>query len=288
MNPEIKRYLEEHGATYTPEALRKGLLDAGYDPAEVDAAIGGWQVGRAGFEAGGEDRRTFGRWAILLHLGAVVAVFLSIVALKGTTAIGLALLGCGVLAIALLIGWAISTLIGRALLPGTGVIVALLVPAISAFVLGGSCFALLASAISTPPREGTVDLEILAPRAFEGSGRAFCYIDGGSSGVNVNSEPLGRLDGKEVRVYLSRYGNDPNNPVPATSTDVSVFLEAIEEGQVPEGFGVIFSTTLEVEVAPDGLSGTIQFDGLASEPVEGPGEQPSPEVISGSVSWNCE
>jgi hypothetical protein len=47
MNPAIKRYLEDHGSTYTPEALRKGLLDAGYDPGEVEAALAAFASGRA-------------------------------------------------------------------------------------------------------------------------------------------------------------------------------------------------------------------------------------------------
>ena len=44
----------------------------------------------------------------------------------------------------------------------------------------------------------------------------------------------------------------------------------------------------EVDAAPDALTGTLRFEGLASEPLEGPGEQPTPEEISGSVNWNCE
>ena len=288
MNPAIKRYLEEHGATYTREALRKGLLDAGYDPAEVDAALGSWDAQRVASRPGANDQGWFFTWAFLLHLGVLIAVFLLIVALKGTSSAGTGLLGCAVLSVFLLIGWVISTLIGRALVPATGVGVALVAPAITAVVLGGSCFALLSSAIGTPPREGTVDLEILAPRAFEGSGSASCYVDGASVAVQVNSEPLGTLDGKSVSVYLSWYGDDPNNPEPASSTSLSVLLDATAEGQVPESFGVIFSTSLDVDAAPDALTGTIQFDGLASEPAVGPGEQPTPEVISGSVRWNCE
>jgi hypothetical protein len=289
VNPEIKRYLDEHGATYTPEALRKGLLDAGYDPAEVDAALQAWRSERAGPQPDAEGRRTFSRWALWLHVAAVVAVFVLLVALKGTNAIGLALLGCAVLSVALLIGWAISSFIGRLLLPGTGAAVALIVPAISALALGGSCFALMSSAIGTPPREGRVDLQILAPRAFDGSATAFCYVNPGIAGVEVNSQPLGTFDGKSVIVYVSWYANDPNNPAPASSTSISIFFEARAEGQVPESFGVIFSTVLEVDVAPDALSGTIGFDGLASEPTGELG-QPSttPETISGSVSWNCE
>ena len=285
MNPEIKRYLEEHGATYTPEALRKGLLDAGYDPAEIDIALSGWNAG----EASGPEavrKRTFGQWALRLHIASLVGVFLLLVALKGTTAIGLALLGCAVLGVALVIGWLISSAIGRALLPHGGVFIALVVPAISAILLGGSCFALLSSAISTPPRQGTVDLEILAPRAFVGSGAANCSTGGGIIGVNVSSQPLGTLDGKQVSVYVSWYRDDPNNPAPASSTSVSVLLDTHAEGDGSESFSAIFSTQFQVDAAPDALTGVIRFTGLASEPRE-PITTPSPEVISGTVSWDC-
>jgi hypothetical protein len=285
MDPAIKGYLDEHGATYTRDALRASLVAAGHDPAAVDAALAEWEADRARGGADPERGRTFSRWAIRLHVAAVVAVFILLIVLKGIPAIGLAVLGCAVLAVALVIGWAISSLIGRALLPATGVILALVVPAISALILGGTCFALLNSLIGTPPRDGTVDLEIIAPRAFEGSGDAFCYVGGGS--VQVNSQPLGTLDGKTVSVYLTWYRDDPNNPVPATSTSISVLLDATKEGVLPESFGVIFSTNIDVQVAPNTLSGTVKFDGLSSEPTGAPGEPSSPQEISGSVSWNC-
>lgn len=287
MNPEIKRYLDDHGATYTRDALRASLIDAGHDPAAVDAALVQWEATRTGTGADPERRRTFGRWAIGLHAAALVAVFILIVFLKGTTAVGLALLGCAVLGVALVIGWVISSLIGRALLPSAGVILALVVPAISALLLGGTCFALLNTAIGTPPRQGTVHLEILAPRAFDGSGDASCYVGGGSAGVQVNSQSLGTLDGKPVSASLGWYGDDPNNPAPGSSTSISVFLDATGEGEGPVFFSVIFSTKLEVDPAPDGLTGTIRFEGLAAEPTGAPGQPSTPEVISGSVSWDC-
>jgi len=286
VKPEIKRYLDEHGATYTRDALRASLIEAGHDSAAVDAALTEWEAERTGTSADPEQRRTFGRWAMGLHVAALLAVFVILVALKGTTAIGLALLGCAVLGVAMVIGWAISSLIGRALLLRAGVIAALVVPAVSALILGGTCFALLSASIGTPPRDGTVDLEVLAPRAFDGSGSASCYV--GSGSVQVNSQPLGTLDGKTVSVYLSWYGDDPNNPAPASSTSISLLLDATREGIIPESFGVIFSTRLEVDVAPDALTGTIRFEGLASEPTGAPGQPSTPEVISGSVNWTCE
>ena len=38
MDPEIIRYILEHRTVYTPEAIRRRLVESGHDPAEVDAA----------------------------------------------------------------------------------------------------------------------------------------------------------------------------------------------------------------------------------------------------------
>jgi type IV secretory pathway VirB2 component (pilin) len=212
MNPEIKAYLDEHGATYTPEALRRALVDAGHDPATVDLALREWQANRAGSDHSKEDRRTFGRWAFALHLGALVAMFALVVLLKGTTAIGLAVIAAVVLGIALLIGWAISSLIGRALLPRVGLVIALVVPLISALALSGTCVALMNASIPTPPRNGSLHLQILPPRTFDRTGMAACYLREGGGGVEVNSQELGTLDGKGVGVNLAWYGNGGSTP----------------------------------------------------------------------------
>ena len=63
MDPEIKRYLDAHGTTYTPEALRRGLLEAGYDPAEVDAALLTWHAPAANPATTVSDGRRFWPWA---------------------------------------------------------------------------------------------------------------------------------------------------------------------------------------------------------------------------------
>jgi hypothetical protein len=289
MNPEIRRYLDEHGATYTPEALRRGLLDAGYDPGQVDTALLEWGAERTGTSSRQRDRRTFGLWALGLHVGALVATFALLILLKGTTAIGIATISAVVLAIALLLGGSLTWLIGRAILPSTGVTIALIVPAISALVLGGSCFALLYGSIQPPPLAGSAHLQVAPPRTFDGSGTAACWVTDDGGTVLVNADSLGTLDGKMVGVSLSVYGiGGATGPIPASGTELSVFLNPKSETGRPEGFGVIFSTRLEVDAAANGLSGTIQFEGLASEPLEGPGGQPTLQEISGSVSWNCE
>jgi hypothetical protein len=288
MNPEIKAYLDEHGATYTPEALHRALVDAGHDPATVDLALREWQANRAGSDHSKEDRRTFGRWAFALHLGALVAMFALVVLLKGTTAIGLAVIAAFVLGIALLIGWAISSLIGRALLPRVGLMIALIVPLISALALSGTCVALMNASIPTPPRNGSMQLQILPPRTFDGTGVAACYLREGGGGVEVNSQELGTLDGKGVGVNLSWYGDGSSSPKDLSRTFLSIFLNSSSETELPESYSTVPSTRLEVRAAADSLSGTMQFEGLAAEPIERPAGEATPEPISGSVSWTCE
>jgi len=290
MDPAIKRYLDEHGATYTPEALRRGLLDAGYDAVTVSAALKEWQAAQAaqGLDPGGQ--RTFSRWALRLHLAALAATFVVLLILKGTPNLGLIVLAAVVLGVTLIIGWAVSSFFGRMLLPRAGVGVALILPTISALVLGGACFALINGSIHEPPRDGTVRLRILAPLAFDGSGAAFCYVAAGSIGVEVNSQELGTLDGKGVTVYLTWYGTpDPALPQHASDASVSVLLEPPPaDGKLPVSFTTIFSTRITVDAAPDSLSGTMQFEGLVPEPTEpSPAESP-PAPISGSVTWSCE
>lgn len=285
MNAEIERYLDEHGATYTPEALRKGLLEAGHEPAAIDAAMREWQARRISGSTTSDDRRRFGRWAIWLHLGALVATFVVLVLLKGTDAAGTILLGVGVLAVAMLIGWAISSMIGRALLPGAGTTVALIVPAISAVALGGTCFALLNSTISAPPRDGTIDLEISAPLTFDGSGAADCYV--GEGNVQLTSQDLGTLEGRPVFTYVTWYPEgDPGKPGPVGGTQISISLGPSSETDPPRSWTMSPDTELVVDASADGLTGTAEFDNLAPE-VENPGDQ-VPEPISGSVSWTCE
>jgi hypothetical protein len=47
MNPDLLRYIEENRATYTREAIRQRLIDAGYPAAEVDAAWTAVEAGEA-------------------------------------------------------------------------------------------------------------------------------------------------------------------------------------------------------------------------------------------------
>jgi hypothetical protein len=290
MDPGIRRFLDEHGATYTPEALRRGLLDAGYDAVTVSAALKEWQVEQAAKRPDRGDQRTFSRWAVRLHLAALVATFVVLLVLKGTPNLGLIVLAAVVLGVTLIIGWAVSSFFGRMLLPRSGVGVALILPAVSALALGGTCFALINASVGEPPRAGTVHLTILAPLAFEGSGAADCYFGGGKIGVEVNSRELGTHDGKAVTVYLSWYGTpDPALPTHASDANVSVLLEPPPaDGKLPVSYATIFSTRITVDAAPDALSGTMEFEGLVPEPTGPSPAESAAEPISGSVTWACD
>jgi lipopolysaccharide export LptBFGC system permease protein LptF len=140
MKPEIEAYLREHGQTYTGDALRQQLIAAGHDPTEVDEALRETELARAAQTSQTQGlRRRFWLWAIGLHVAALAVATVWI--LLGSTRdfyVGLAII---VLGIVLLIGLGISGLIGRALLH-QGMGVAVVVPLISALLLGGSCMAM--------------------------------------------------------------------------------------------------------------------------------------------------
>lgn len=140
MKPELDSYLREHGGRYTTEALRARLIAAGHDAADVDAALQETEAARVPLLS---DRRAFGRWALWLHVGALVGTIALVVVLNGMQALGLALIAAVVLALFLGLGWAVSSLVGRALLPRTGLLVALIFPLISALGLGGWCLSIM-------------------------------------------------------------------------------------------------------------------------------------------------
>lgn len=283
MKPEIEAYLREHGATYTTEALRRSLLDAGYEPAEVDAALQEWEAAPRDAAPSATDRRRFWRWAFGLHLAvlAIIAAVSMVIGSFFTGTWGLLV----ILAVVLLIGLGISGMIGRGMLRGSGLAVALIVPVISALLIGGSCLALGGYYLfRPPPRSGVLELQIEPPLSFSGSGVAQCDNFGGTSAFLVSAEDVGMLDGRTVTVFL-----DASAPTGAQQTNLSIHLQPQTENEPPVSYSTIFSTRLELEASPDGRSGTLGFEGL--EPGVGeepPGETPGLEAISGTVTWTCE
>lgn len=137
MNPQIQSYLDEYGGRYTREALREQLVQAGLDPAEVDAALDAWAANRQVADAADQRlRRTYWRWTA----GVFVMVWLGVVLLFwSNTYVGVVAI---VLGAAMIIGLGVSGLIGRLLLRSAGLI-ALAVPVVSALLIGGSCVGLM-------------------------------------------------------------------------------------------------------------------------------------------------
>ncbi|MGH2429699.1 MAG: hypothetical protein ACRDGV_12630 [Candidatus Limnocylindria bacterium] len=139
MRPEIEAYLREHGSKYTTEALRKQLIAAGHDPAEIDAALREMEARGPQLAEARAIRSRFWRWAIGLHVAALAVA--TVWLLLGATSADYVWIVVVVLGVVLLIGLGLSGLIGRALL-GRGMAVALVAPLISALLLGGTCMAM--------------------------------------------------------------------------------------------------------------------------------------------------
>jgi hypothetical protein len=138
MRPEIEAYLQKNGAKYTTKSLRLQLQHAGYDAAEVDAALQETETARAPrFAETTALRSRFWRSAFLVN-AATLAIVVAWVVIRGNGTWALAVVV--VLGIFLLIGLGISGLIGRAFLE-RGMAAALIAPIIVALILGGICAA---------------------------------------------------------------------------------------------------------------------------------------------------
>ena len=139
MQPEIEAYLRSNGAKYTTKALRQQLIHAGYDAAEVDAALQETEASRAPQFAETRALRSRFWWAaVALNLAGLVVA--TMWASQGPNAIYFSFVPI-VLGFCLLISLGISGLIGRSLL-GRGLAIALLVPFIFTLVLTGVCMAM--------------------------------------------------------------------------------------------------------------------------------------------------
>ena len=289
MRDEIRRYLDEHGATYTPDALRSGLLTAGYDPDEVSAALQEWEAEHAQ-SPGKRDRGSYGSWSLLIYAGTLAAVFLVTVFLFESD-VGLAVIGAVVLLVFLLVAWAISALLGRWVVPRVGWSLALLIPLVFAIGLGGTCLALMSGMTPQRPTSGTLELRIDPPDNFMGSGVAACFVelDGRSSSLSADLA----TDGGTVNVSVDNFqvtSEPAASPEPVTGPDAPlVFISFFPASETDPGvaYSTIFSSRLVFANAPDGQSGTITFEGLAPEPGGEPGVVPT-DPISGTINWTCE
>jgi hypothetical protein len=144
MRPEIEAYLQKNGSKYTTKSLRLQLHRAGYDAAEVDAALQETEASRAPqFAQTRALQSQFWRSAFLVNVATLALVVVWAVIRGNGSLAGLVTV---VLGLFLLIGLGLSGLIGRAFLE-RGMGVALIAPIIVAVVLGGICAATMSGPV---------------------------------------------------------------------------------------------------------------------------------------------
>jgi hypothetical protein len=277
MRPEIEAYIREHGDRYTPEALRRALLEAGYEPTEVDAALRELESRRAASADNDGRRSRFWLVAIGLHVAALVVAGIWIANSASATYLGFVVV---ILGVVLLIGLGISGLIGRWLIPRSGLTVALVVPLLSAVILGGTCMA-MSGPLVTPPKTGTMQLHVTGARNFDGSGAAVCHHAAGG-GYGVSSENLGTVDGNAVSANVDAFQTTglPSGAGAGSGVSLAVTFGFGSDTEAPESYSTIFSTQQTVDASADGFTGMIDFQGLVREAQTG-------EQISGTLSWTC-
>jgi hypothetical protein len=139
MRSEIETYLRANGSRYTTKALRAQLIHAGYEAAEVDAALQETEAARAPQLA--ETRALRSRfWLVVWALNIIGLVVATIWAFQSKDASFAGAVPI-VLGFFLLIGLAISGFIGRSML-ARGMGVALIVPVVFTLILTGACMAM--------------------------------------------------------------------------------------------------------------------------------------------------
>jgi hypothetical protein len=235
------------------------------------------------------DRRRFWRWAFGLHAAVLVLIAIASLLIGSFAAGSWGLLI--VLAVVLLIGLAVSGLVGRGVVQGSGLAAALVVPAISALLIGGSCLAVGGSyLLRAPPRTGVIELKIDPPLSFAGSGAAYCDNFGGTGGFAVWADNLGTLGDSIVSVTLDS-GTAPAPPTGPARPGLSITLypsgNEPPASYKPVAYSPIFSTRIELDASPDGRSGTLSFEGLEPFLLDRPQGNTGLEPISGTVSWTC-
>ena len=290
MDPRIADFIAKNQGKYTREAIRQQLIDAGHDPADIDAT---WAIldtpdpEQAGLAGEGFWPRFF-----LFLVGLNVAVFLLVALstgmLEALTTGGGAL--AGVFAVALGIGallaWGIVAAVGPAKLGRTtAIVVGGVIPIVFALLVGGSCYA-LASFIGPPPLpsvSGEMELQIDEPFTFQASGTATCQPTRDLIGYSVYAQNLGSIDGLPVYVSVDAFQPQPGE----LTTNVSI--QAFSEGQADtRDWFTTPETNLDDEAAEDGLSGSVTFTALTAGNPDASAGGAGGGALSGTISWNCE
>lgn len=270
--PDVDAYLREHGNRYTPDALRAALIDAGHDPAAVDAAMAEW---RARQTATTGERSRFRRFNWLFHAVVLVAV-VALVAITSRDNImrGVWPIVAILLAVVLLIGIAISGFIGgRLLLPRAGLAWALAVPLASALLIGGTCYAITGGfgVGNAPAPNGTATLHLEQPELIDVSGPVFCRAAEAGSDYSIHADQMS--GNASATVGLDAHAGGP---------DLFIAISSGPAGSSQFSVGPRSTATIAAGSGPS--QGRVDFDSL-----EGVGEngEPSAETAAGTFTWTC-
>lgn len=299
IDPKIADYINANRRRYTDQAIRQQLIDAGHSPADIEATWSALDVPDPDATIGPRFWRYFWIWVGVTYVLAFVVVMLPTGMLTGAAS-GLAVIYALVLAVALVISWAVVAAVRPTRMsPALALAIGAIVPLLFLLIVAGSCYALVAGVgtpagpAGPPPVNGVMELEIDPPLEFSGSGPAFCQSHGVPGGLSVFSEQLGTIDGQSVNASFDVSGasTDPNAPAPAPGTEsyVSINLFPTSGSGTQVGYSPGPGSQVEVDAAPDGLSGSVEFEGLVPMAFEerGPAVTDA-EPISGRMTWNCE
>lgn len=283
MGPDrrIADYISANRSKLTREAITQQLLEAGYQQEAIDAT---WAVLDTPDPDDQVGEGFWGRFWIYL-IGLNVAVVLLIGVSTGAFApdrVGLLGILLVVLAIGALLAWGIVAAVGPAKLGRTtATVIGIVIPLVFALLIGGSCYALLAS-LGPPPVSGTMQLQVEGRDDLGGPGTATCYVRAGST-----FSVFGQWEGPP---YVST-SIDGTLTGGAPVVNVAVSVEPASEtgrGESWSSYAPGAGEAMEVDVRRDGLEGTVTFTDLPSD-LSGPEfEGPDADPISGSVTWSCE
>lgn len=272
--PEIDAYLRQNADRYTSDALRAALVDAGHDPAAVDAALAEWRTRRT---TATDERDRFWRFTWLFHgLALFVVVVLVAVASGDYIMRGVWPIVAAILAIVLLLGVALSGLIGgRLLLPRTGLAWALVVPVASALLIGGTCYAMTGGfGVGAPPApNGNASLHLEQPELIDASGPAHCQAPESVEGYSIYADEMETERGP-LTVSLDAHGGAP---------DLYLAFASGRNGRPPQ-FSVNPGSVVTIAPNSDRLHGSVEFQGLGGVGEDG---LPAAETASGRFAWDC-
>jgi hypothetical protein len=311
MDQRIADFISANRGKYTREAIRQQLIDAGYGPEAIDAT---WAILDTPDpdEAAVAGEAFWGRFALIvigLNLVVLLLVGLATGMLANLQAYSVVLIVLAIaLAIGALISWAIVAAVGPEKLGRTtAMVIGVVVPLLFALLIGGSCYALIGSLGPPPPPpvDGVMDVSLGEPLNFDASGPTMCQAFAEGQGFNVFSQNLGVVDGRELSASVGFFDvvavpaegatpapgiGGPGGPGIERSVNVALIPTSEAQANEPREWYGGPSTEIEMDAAPDGLSGTVTFTGL--EPIEGsgpvePGQAPEGS-LDGTISWTCE